>query len=63
MLGLVVAGSGFGRSLFYNQNEKLIEFLSPFTEDGQEGDFEEKLKEGDDLLFALNRICSSNYSN
>ena len=48
------------KEYFYSQHEKLIEFLSPFTEDGQEGNFEEMLKEGDDLLFALNSIVDDN---
>ena len=44
------------KEYFYSQHDKLIDFLSPFTDDGNEADFEEMLKEGDDLLYALSKI-------
>ena len=44
------------KEYFYSQNEKLIEFLSPFTDESHEDSFEDMIKEGDDLLFALNEI-------
>ncbi|MHA1280064.1 MAG: AAA family ATPase [Candidatus Helarchaeota archaeon] len=50
------------KEYFYSQHDKLIEFLSPFTEEGHEGDFEEMLKEGDDLLFALKSITDTKTS-
>lgn len=44
------------KEYFYSQHDKLIEFLSPFTDETQDTSFEDMLKEGDDLLFALNSI-------
>ncbi|MHA1747240.1 MAG: AAA family ATPase [Promethearchaeota archaeon] len=42
---------------FYSQNDKLLSFLNPFKDEGHEVYFEDMVKEGEDLLFALNTIC------
>ena len=44
------------KEYFYSQHEKLISFLNPFADDEGEADFENMLKEGEDLLFALNAL-------
>jgi len=46
------------KEYFYSQHEKLIEFLSPFIDEGHVNSFEDLIKEGDDLLFALNEISN-----
>lgn len=42
---------------FYSQNDKLITFLNPFIDEGQDVYFEDMLKEDEDLLSALYTIC------
>jgi 5-methylcytosine-specific restriction protein B len=44
------------KEYFYSQHEKLISFLNPFASDDGDTDFENMLKEGEDLLFALNAL-------
>lgn len=41
---------------FYSQNDKLLSFLNPFIDEGQDVFFEDMLKEDEDLLTALYTI-------
>lgn len=50
------------KEYFYSQHDKLIEFLSPFADSDSDTNFEDMLKEGDDLLFALKSITERQIS-
>ena len=50
------------KEYFYSQHDKLIEFLSPFTESDSDTSLEDMLKEGENLLFALKSITEANVS-